>query len=212
MYTDLLFDLDGTLTESGPGIMKSVRYAMRQLGKPLEDDRDLRFCVGPPLRWSFERLGVEPENIQRAIDEYRVYFRSEGMFDNKPYPGVKEMLEALHAAGKHLHIATSKPDVLAIEILRHFDLLDYFEVIAAATMNEQRSTKTDVIAYALSCLKEVPVRNVLMIGDREHDVKGAAAFGIDCLGVLYGYGSREELESAGAKYIAATPYDIIQFT
>lgn len=212
MYTDLLFDLDGTLTESGPGIIKSVRYAMQSLGMPLDEDEKLDFCVGPPLKWSFARLGVPEGEIQHAIDEYRVYFRSKGMFDNSPYPGIRETLDSLRSAGKRLHIATSKPDELTVQILSHFGLLDCFDVIAAAAMDGRRSTKAEVIAYALENLGEVPRENILMIGDREHDVLGAAEFGIDCLGVLYGYGSREELEAAGARYIASSPEDIINYT
>ena len=210
-YTDILFDMDGTLNESGPGIIASFKYAMNKLNMPLADDADLNFVIGPPLDFSFKKLNVDKENIKTAISYYRDFFTKEGMYINSVYDGIEDVLKELIQRGYTLHIATSKPDILTKEILIHFDLLKYFNFIAACTMDEKRTTKDEVIAYALENLSHIDKSNILMIGDRYHDIEGAKINGIDSMGVLYGYGDRAELENAGADYIAQTPKDILNF-
>lgn len=206
-YTYILFDLDGTLTESGPGIMNSVSYALEKLGKPSQPAEVLRKFVGPPLAHSFTHFcGFAEKEIPAAIDTYREYFREKGMFENSVYPGVTEMLQKLKDVGLHLAVATSKPEELSLQILEHFGLKSYFEVICGATMDEKRVKKGEIISDALKQLgiSEEEKRHVLMVGDREHDVCGAKENQLACMGVLFGYGSREELEKAGADYFAGT--------
>ena len=195
----LLWDLDGTLTESGPGITNSVRYALKQMGIDETDQGKLDRFVGPPLQESFKKYyGMTPEEAEEAVVQYRVYFRNTGMFENSVYEGVKETLEKLRSEGYVLAVATSKPEIFTIQIMEHFGIRDYFSVIGGSTMDCSRIRKRDVIAYVLGLLGVRKEDRVLMIGDRENDVEGAAANGIPCLGVLYGYGSAEELENAGA--------------
>lgn len=209
-YTDILFDLDGTLNESGPGIIRSFFQTMDKLGKPLEDDCDLGFVVGPPLSYSFRELGVE-EKIDEAVRIYREFYSSEGIFNCVIYDGIPELLKTLKDKGKHLHIATSKAEIMARRVLEHFDLMKYFDVIAAATLDDSRSTKPQVVAYILELLGDVSKENIVMVGDRYHDINGAAENGLDSVGVTYGYGSRAELENAGATYIAQTPAEILKY-
>lgn len=206
-YTHILFDLDGTLTESGPGIMNSVRYVLNKLGKPQQPPEVLRKFVGPPLAHSFMHFcGFTEAEANSAIYTYREYYHEKGMFENSVYPGVEEMLKSLKAAGLRLAVATSKPELLSIQILKHFHLDHYFEVICGATMDEKRVKKGEIIAYALEILgiSSEEKKRVLMIGDREHDIFGAKENGLDSMGVLFGYGNREELEQAGADFIAET--------
>ena len=209
MYDVILFDLDGTLTESGIGITRSVAYALKKHGIIEADQSKLDRFVGPPLIDSFMRFyGFTAEQARQAVDDYREYYAVTGIFENRVYDGVVEMLQALKAAGKKCVLATSKPDHYAVQILEHFGLAAYFDFVAGATMDEKRTNKADVIAYALA---HTGAENVLMVGDREHDIHGAKAHGLDSVGVLYGYGSREELERAGATYIAATAEEILKF-
>lgn len=203
MYTTALFDLDGTLTESGIGITRSVAYALKKHGVTETDQEKLDRFVGPPLIDSFMRFyGFSREDAVQAVADYREYYAVTGIFENRVYDGVFEMLEALTRGGVRCILATSKPEHYANQILAHFDLANYFDFVAGATMDEKRTNKSDVIAYALAQTK---AENAVMVGDREHDVLGAKAHGLDTIGVLYGYGSREELASAGAAYLAETP-------
>lgn len=212
-YTHILFDLDGTLTESGPGIMNSVSYALQKLGKPAQPPEVLRKFIGPPLVHSFMNFcGFGEEEANNAIHTYREYYQKKGMFENSIYSGVEKMLKQLREAGLHLAVATSKPELLSVQILEHFGLASYFEVICGATMDEKRVKKGEIITYALESLglSEEEKSGVLMVGDREHDVFGAKENQLKCLGVLFGYGSREELEQAGADYIAETAQDVAE--
>lgn len=206
-YSWIFFDLDGTLTESGSGIMNSVKYALRKMGKPELPEETLRRFVGPPLSDSFVRFcGCTPEEAKQGIVFYREHYTSGGMFENELYAGVEEMLRTLKDAGLRLAIATSKPELFSVQIAEHFHLAAYFEAICGATTDETRVKKSDVIAYTLKKLRITPEQkaSVLMVGDREHDILGAKENGLDSMGVLYGYGSREELRKAGADYIAET--------
>ena len=202
-YDVMFFDLDGTLTDPGEGITKSVQYALAQNGIQVADRRELYCFIGPPLKNSFMKYyGFSTEQAMRAIYQYREYFRKQGIFENLLYPGMSDLLSQLQKAGKRLIVATSKPELFARQILEHFQISSCFEYIAGADMEETRVNKDQVIRYALDTCHIEEVSKVLMVGDREYDVLGARALGMDCVGVLYGYGSREELENAGAAYLA----------
>lgn len=201
----ILFDLDGTLTDPMIGITKSVQYALRAYGIQVERLEDLCPFIGPPLRDSFMKYyGFSPDQATEAIWKYREYFSVTGLYENKEYAGIKEMLAALRDEGKKLYVATSKPELFAKKILEHFQMAEYFTFIGGASMDETRVKKGDVIGYVLEENQITDLSQVVMVGDREHDVIGAKEAGIESVGVLYGYGSREELEEAGANEIVST--------
>lgn len=206
-YKYILFDLDGTITESGPGIMNSVRYALEKMGFPTLPEETLRKFIGPPLAESMMRYSdMTGEQAAQAIVCYREHYTKKGIFENALYPGVETMLRELKENGKILALSTSKPELYAKQILAHFQVESYFSAVCGASMDEKRVEKAEIIACTLDelGLAEAQKREVLMVGDREHDVLGARKNGLDCLGVLYGYGSRRELEDAGARFIAAS--------
>ncbi len=209
MYEIVLFDLDGTLTESGIGITRSVAHALRKKGIVETDQQKLDRFIGPPLIDMFQQLyGFTEEEARQGVEDFREYFSVKGIFENRVYDGVADMLRALREAGKTCVLATSKPEEYAVQIMERFDLAKYFAKICGATMDEKRTDKAEVIAYALEGLDGT---KSVMVGDREHDVLGARKNGLNTIGVLYGYGSREELEAAGAWRIAATAADILQY-
>lgn len=208
-YKYIFFDLDGTLTDSAEGIINSIEYALGKFGIIVNDKSELGRFLGPPLVEAFmEFYGFSEEKAKETVVYYRERFSSVGIFENRVYDGVPSLLESLKRKGYTLVMATSKPEGFAKRIADHFDLTKYFTYIAGATFDGKISTKTEVIEYAMDALKIADKKEVLMVGDRHHDTEGAAAVGIDSLGVLYGYGSREELESSGATYIAASVSDI----
>ena len=210
MYDTVLFDLDGTLTDPGEGITNSVAYALSKYGIEVTDRSELYKFIGPPLRDSFMKYyGFPEDKALQAIEYYREYFRDTGIFENKVYEGVEDMLRQLHTMGKRLVLATSKPEEFALRILEHFGLRKYFTAVAGATMDSSRSKKGDVIAHAISLCESFDKCTAVMVGDREHDVIGAKENSLRCIGVLYGYGSEAELKNSGADYIAETPSDII---
>lgn len=199
----ILFDLDGTLTDPKEGITKSVQYALRRYGIEEEDLERLVPFIGPPLSESFVKFyGFGEQQAKEAVPVYREYFTDRGWKENRVIPGIPEMLKNLKDEGFRLFVATSKPEVFARQILEHFGLEGFFEEIAGADLEETRCRKGDVIRYLLEReglgIDEATVRRCVMVGDREHDVLGAKENGMDCVGVLFGYGSREELEAAGA--------------
>ncbi len=200
-YQYILFDLDGTITDPGLGITNSVIHALHKFG--ISDKREnLYKFIGPPLADSFMRYyGFDEEKAKLGIEYYREYYAVKGIFENVVYDGIEEMLKMLKQKGKKILLATSKPEDFAKQILQHFYLDSYFDFVAGATMDEKRVRKADVISYALESYNIQNLDDVLMVGDREHDVLGAKEVGMDCAGVLYGYGSQEELEKAGASYI-----------
>ncbi len=209
MIEYVFFDLDGTLTDAGMGITNSVAYSLKKNGIEPPAREELYKFIGPPLVDSFMRYyGFSCEGAHKAVEDYREYFRDRGIFENEVYEGIYELLESLKDNGKKLVLATSKPEPFAKTILSHFGLDKYFYFVAGALMDETRTKKGDVIRYALSCCGEPKRESVVMIGDREHDILGAKENGIRSIGVLYGYGSHEELTSAGADLIAAEPCDI----
>lgn len=198
-YDYIFFDLDGTLSDSAPGIVNSVVYALTEMGTEITDRQQLKKFVGPPLPESFSQyFGYTPEQITQAVTHFRAYFQERGILENTMYTGADLMLQALSDAGKILIVATSKPEPFARVILNRYGIDRYFRYIAGCRIDETRTGKDEVIAYALNeCGISDPSR-VVMVGDRSHDVIGARKNGIDCIGVLFGYGDRQELESAGA--------------
>ncbi|HEL2149378.1 TPA: HAD family hydrolase [Streptococcus suis] len=208
MYQTILFDLDGTLTDSGQGILNSVAYALEKMGIEEPDTANLNRFIGPPLYESFSRFyQLNPEDTQSAVDAFRVYFKEKGMFENQLYPGIIPLLEELRTAGKTLVIATSKPEIFAKQILEHFGIAHYFDVIAGASLDSSRISKADIISYAINQLEAFP-NNAVMIGDREHDIEGARMHQLPAIGVLYGYGNKQEFEKAGATMIVETVQDL----
>lgn len=204
--TYLFWDLDGTLTDSGPGIINSVKYTLRKMGKEIPSEETLRKFIGPPLIYSFrEYCNMSEEEAQLAVKTYREYYAVTGLFENKVYEGIEPVLKKLQKLGKKLVVATSKPEKFSVQIIEHFGLNGYFEVIAGSSMDESRNTKEAVIRYAMQQLGIEEPQEVLMIGDRKHDVQGAKQCGIDCVGVLWGYGSEKELKSAGAVAVIEKP-------
>ncbi|CYV35541.1 phosphatase [Streptococcus suis] len=208
MYQTILFDLDGTLTDSGQGILNSVAYALEKMGIEEPDTANLNRFIGPPLYESFSRFyQLNPEDTQSAVDAFRVYFKEKGMFENQLYPGIIPLLEELRTAGKTVVIATSKPEIFAKQILEHFGIAHYFDVIAGASLDSSRISKADVIGYAINQLEAFP-KHAVMIGDREHDIEGARMHQLPAIGVLYGYGNKQEFEKAGATMIVETVQDL----
>lgn len=209
MYHTILFDLDGTLTDSGPGITNSVAYALKKWDIIENDINILKKFVGPPLDASFAKYyGFSKEKCVQAIQYYREYYLTKGIYENRVYDGMEELLKWLRDTGRRAIVATSKPEPSAIHVLEYFHIDSYFDIIAGATMDGSRVEKSDVIRYALDRAGIRDLSGVVMVGDRENDIQGAKANGLDSIGVLYGYGSREELEEAGAMQIAETVEDL----
>ena len=210
LYKYIFFDLDGTLTDPGEGITKSVEYALGKYGITVDDRSSLYSFIGPPLFESFMKYyGFSREKAFEAVSYYREYFAETGLFENRPYEGIYDVLGRIRESGRTMVIATSKPEVYTERILERFGLSQYFDFVAGATLDSSRVNKSDVIAYAMKISGAADPSEILMIGDRSHDVTGACDNGIDCAGVLYGYGDREELEAAGARYILDRPEDIL---
>ena len=206
MYRAILFDLDGTLTASAEGITKSVRYALHKLGIDEPDLHKLEAFVGPPLLDQFmEAYGLDEAAAWQAVGYYRERYTQQGIYENQPYEGIWELLQGLKARGYILGVASSKPIVYVRQILEHFKLASFFTVIEGSQMDGSRTTKGEVIQEALRGLKmEGQREQVVMVGDRKHDILGARDAGIDCVAVAYGYGSTQELEQAGPLMIAPT--------
>ena len=200
----LLFDLDGTLTDPVEGITNSVIYALKKFGFNVEDRRELYPYIGPPLTDSFMRYhGLSTLQAEQALGYYREYFSDKGMFENVPYEGVSALLNDLQKQGYMLLVATSKPEEFTVQILQHFSLDKYFSFVAGNTLDESRPTKASVIAYLLEKFPDIRAENALTIGDRKYDIEGAKQHGLQSIGVLYGYGSREELIEAGATAVVS---------
>lgn len=204
-YSIILFDLDGTLTDSSQGIINSIIYALEKFDINDYDMPLLRKFLGPPLHESFEKfMGFDKEKSLQAVKLYREYFSSKGLLENEVYGGITDLLQKLKENGKSLIVATSKPQPFTDKIMEHFDLVKYFDFIAGSNMDTTRSKKAEVIEYALSECNIKDKSKVVMIGDRAEDMIGAQSVGIDSIGVEYGYGTFDELKNAGATYIAKT--------
>lgn len=208
MKRTILFDLDGTLTDSAEGVINCFLPALKHFNLPIPERSEMTFVVGPPLRDSFLRLGVKEEDVETAVEIYRQRYVPTGMFENAPFPGIAAMLAALKEAGHELYVATSKPEVMATEILDKFLLSGYFDKIYGASMDGSRDTKDKVIAYLLEELG--PRDNYIMIGDTHFDVEGAAVHGIKTIGVDWGYGKNEDMLAAGAVAIVDSPAQLLK--
>ena len=208
-HKSVFFDLDGTLTDSGEGIINCATLALEHFGLPIPSREEMGVFVGPPLDKTFVQFGVPEDKAQEAIDVFRSRYLVVGKFENTPYPGIHQLLATLKSQGHRLFVATSKPETTAVEILRKFDLAQYFEVICGATLDGTRSHKADVIAYLLDKIGRS--ESFLMVGDTEYDVTGAAAHGIPAIGVAWGYGKVSDMERAGAVGIAHTMQELEQF-
>jgi len=208
----LLFDLDGTLTDPAIGITNSIMYALKKFGIEVNDRSELYMFIGPPLEESFKKYcGFLQKDAKRAVEYYREYYRDRGIFENKVYDGIDELLKLMKEKGKTILLATSKPEVFAKQILEHFNLAGYFDFVAGSELDGSRVNKDEVIRYALDSCNIKDLSKAIMIGDREYDITGAKKIGIKSMGVLYGYGDRRELEKAGADYIMDTVEDIKRF-
>ena len=202
MIKTLFFDLDGTLTDSKTGIVRSVQYSLDSLGIKIKNTDDMTKFIGPPLRESFKVLyGLDDETVEKAVEKFRERYFVTGVYENEMYPGIDTMLQQQKDAGKILIVATSKVTVLANTVLSHFGLDKYFDYISGSEMNGDRSEKSEIIQYAIEQNNITDLSGCIMIGDRKHDVTGAKTAGMKSIGVLYGYGDRNELSEAGADYI-----------
>ena len=206
---NLLFDLDGTLTNPLAGITRCILYAMDKLGKALAPGENLRWCIGPPLRDSFARLLASDDKalIEKAVALYRERFGTVGLYENQVYDGIPDMLPALQKDGHTLYVATSKPTIFAKRIISHFHLQRYFKCIYGSELDGTRGDKTSLISYVLQTELMAP-SEVAMIGDREHDMIGAKENGVSGFGVLWGYGTKDELERSGAQVAFKIPPEL----
>ena len=196
----ILFDLDGTLTDSGEGIINCATLALEHFGITVPSREAMGVFVGPPLNKTFLEFGIPEDKVEESIQIFRSRYNTIGKFENFPYPGIPEMLGKLQALGHDLYVATSKPEATALEVMDHFDLSKYFTRICGATMDEARNSKDKVIAYLLDACGRG--ENILMVGDTVYDVTGAKAHGIPTIGVAWGYGKAKDMADAGALAIA----------
>ena len=207
----ILFDLDGTLTNPYEGITKSVQYSLASFGID-ENQKNLKRFIGPPLTWAFkEYYGFDDEKAAQAVKKYRERFSTKGLYENDLYEGIPELLDTLKKSGSEIILATSKPIEFSEKIIDYFDLTQYFSFMAGSTLKGERDTKAEVIEYALQEMNITDLSQAVMIGDREHDIYGAKANNIESIGVLYGFGNREEFEKAGADYICDTVHNLGKF-
>lgn len=204
----VLFDLDGTLTDSGEGIINCAILALEHFGLPIPSREEMRVFVGPPLHESFIKHGVPADKADEAVAVYRSRYIPIGKYENTPYPGIRELLETLQENGCKLYVATSKPEGMSKDILNHFDLAKYFTLVCGASMDTSRNTKEAVIAYLLEQSGEKG--NMVMVGDTKFDVIGAKHHGIPAIGVSWGYGKVEDMVEAGAAAIAHTPEELLR--
>jgi len=206
----VLFDLDGTLTNSGPGIIDCVTRVLKEMGRPVPPPETLRKFIGPPLYDSYVTFcHMTSEEAQEGIDRYRALYRAGGVFNNGVYDGIFPVLEKLRAEGKLLAVATSKPESMAMDVLSHFGLKKYFDAISAADESDRGNGKEELIIPVLEKLSVAPSRAV-MIGDTKYDAAGARNAGTQFLGVLYGFGTEGEMRNEGGTVFARTPADIIR--
>lgn len=207
MSQTIFFDLDGTLTDPMVGITGSIQYAMEKLGVDVPETEDLLWCIGPPLLDNFQTL-VGGERAPAAVALYRERFSTVGLYENTPYPGIHEALSAIRSAGLRLCVASSKPHIYVRQILEHFELIDYFSDVFGSELNGTRTDKSELLRHALSETR-IEASDATMVGDRKHDIVGALDNGVSAIGVLYGYGSAEELTLAGANRFAKAPGELV---
>lgn len=211
MYSYVLFDLDGTISDSSEGITKGIKIALESMGIH-EEVENLHKFIGPPLKYSFTTFyGFNEEQCVKAVKKYREYYSQTGLFENRAYDGIDELLKKIKESGRKIAVATSKPEKFSIQILDKFGLLSYFDVVSGATMDGVRGDKSEVIEEALKRFGNPDKKDVVLVGDTRFDAEGAKQVGIECIGVLYGFGTRESLEQAGVNMIAERIEDIYSF-
>ncbi len=209
MFDYLFFDLDGTLTDPALGITNSFIHAIKYFGLEVPSYETLCSFIGPPLPDTFkQQFGFSDEKASEGVKKYREYFSEKGLLENSVYPGIPELLAQFRQQGKKLVVATSKPEEYSVRIIEHFGLAQYFENVCGSLMDESRSKKDEVIAYAIERNGISDKSKILMIGDRKHDILGAKKVGLKSCGVLFGYGSLEELQIAGADFIAQNIHEL----
>lgn len=208
-YKYIFFDLDGTIIDSEPGIINSIKYSLNTLGIEMKDTSKLQAFIGPPIKESFVKvLGFTETKAEAAIAKYREYYSEKGIFECTLYDGISELIEKLYNRGYKILLATCKPEVYAKRILEHFNLMQYFSFVSGCKLDGTRSEKHEVIQNALSQMKIDDLSNAVIIGDRLYDIIGAKKTGIKSVGVLYGYGDYRELTEAGADYIVEDISDL----
>lgn len=210
-FDAVLFDFDGTVADTGPGIFNGVYYTLRHMKIEPPPEEKLRYFIGPPLHDSFQSLfGFDAQTADEAVKKYREYYREKGMFELTFYDGMEELLARLRESGIKTGIASAKPDIFLNEIIAHYRVEGLFDTVAGSDINYIHSDKAEIISTAIEGLGGVEKSRVLMAGDRKFDIAGAKTAGVKSCGVLYGYGSREELEEAGAEYLVKTPGEIFE--
>ena len=211
MFDFILFDFDGTISDSAEGITKSVQYALRDQG--IEEDLAELYCFcGPPLTDMFQqKYGMTPELADRAVAKYRERYRKTGVYESRLFPGVDTVLHTLHEAGRRLAVASSKPEEFVRLLLARYGVLDEFDVLVAARLDGSFGRKAEVVREALRRLNVAPEQHsrAVLVGDRFYDVNGAHEAGIACIGAAYGYSEPGELQQAGVDFIAETPADLL---
>ncbi len=211
-YKYILLDLDGTVTDSAEGVINSVAYSLEKLGYPVEDKSTLMKFIGPPLTESFKDFyNFDEETIELGVQYYREYYTDKGIFENRLYDGIHELLKTLKKHSRTVILATSKPEVYAKRILDRFGVSEYFDLIAGSTLNAERNTKTDVLKYALKEAGIEDLSTAVMVGDRKHDIIGAHDVGLECISILYGYGNEAEFKEYGAEFIVGTVGQLERF-
>ncbi len=212
MYNTVFFDLDGTIINSERGVLNSVEYALKKYGAEIPPRDKLKSFLGPPLENEFAALlDISRKQAAVLVKYYREYYPQKGIFEIELYEGIVPLLQKIKKSGRKTVIATSKPEEFAIKILKHLKIDNLFDIIAGATFDNSRSEKPDVIKYALKQAGVTDIKTVVMVGDRKYDCIGAKEFKMDSIGVLYGFGSEQELQTAGATYLAKTVEDIYKF-
>ncbi len=210
MIESILFDLDGTLTDPKVGIAKSIQYALKKLDRPIMEQSNLLWCIGPPLLESFKIL-LETENTelaQKAIEYYRERFSEKGLFENRVYSDIQDLLNGLNLMDISLYVASSKPEVFVTRIIDHFDLTRYFKGVYGSRLNGELANKADLIKH-ISAKENLDPETLIMVGDRKHDIIGAKKAGVKSIAVSYGYGSQEELSREKPDHIADRVLDIL---
>lgn len=213
-YKNIFFDLDGTVTEPVMGITNAIIYALDKYNIKVKDRSELYKFIGPPLRKSFqEYYGFSEDEAEQAVSYYREYYCGKGLEENEIMPGMEEALRTLNQAGFKLYIATSKPEHFAVSILKNLNLYKYFDIVAGSTMDKTRDSKELVIEYLLNRINikkdSEQIKEIVMVGDRKFDIEGANCFSMDSIGVLFGYGDKEEFETAGATYIVNNANELV---
>lgn len=205
----ILFDLDGTITDSGAGIIHCAQETFAHYGLTVPTKEDLRVIVGPPLRQSLQKFGVRPEDVEEAVEVYRQHYVDHGQYENIPYPGIERLLQRLKNEGHQLYVATSKPEAMSVQILTHFGLAQHFDGIYGSTADQGRDTKAKVISHLLAHIAPIPGR-IVMVGDTVYDVEGANALQIPCIGVSWGYGVLDDMMAEGAIGMAHSMDELYQ--